>query len=503
MSSADIKLFAQWAVDSLTVSFNTKGGSSVASQDVVYGSSATAPSTPPTRTGFNFGGWFKEDACTTPWNFTTEIITTDATIYAKWVVITCIVSFDSKGGSTMAPQTVDYGSFATTPSPVPNRLGYTFGGWYKEDACTTPWNFTVNSITANVTIYAKWTVITNTVVFNTQGGSAVASQEVNYGGTVTQPSTSPTRTGYTFNGWYNDAVGTSPWNFMLQTITAPDTVYAGWMINSYTVYFNSQGGTGTPSQTINYGSNLTKPTPPAKTSYVFRGWYNESAGTTAWNFANDAVYSNDTLYAKWAIMDADSNVYTEVKIGTQVWMVENLKTTKLNDGTLIPLVTDSVAWADGGLQLEAYCWYDNNSANKIPYGALYTWNVVYTGKLAPKGWHVPYSNEWDTLIALLGGSDVAGGKMKETGTTHWNSPNIGGTNSSGFMAVPGGMRTASALGGKPGIFGLIGTYTAWWVNFDLDQEFQTESVITNDQTNIDYYTLLKNGGRSIRCVRDW
>lgn len=100
------------------------------------------------------------------------------------------------------------------------------------------------------------------------------------------------------------------------------------------------------------------------------------------------------------ITDIEGNVYTSVKIGTQTWMVENLKTTKYNDGTSIPLVTDNAVWKSS--LSPAYCWYDNDISNKEPYGALYNWFAVNTGKLCPSGWHVPTIDEWSVLEQFLG-----------------------------------------------------------------------------------------------------
>ena len=116
----------------------------------------------------------------------------------------------------------------------------------------------------------------------------------------------------------------------------------------------------------------------------------------------------------------------------------NLKTTKYNDGTSIPNVTNDTSWSN--LTTGAYCWYNNDVSYKNPYGALYNWYAVNTGKLAPKGWHVPSDAEWTTLITYLGGESIAGGKLKEAGTTHWLSPNTEATNSTGFSALPGGRR---------------------------------------------------------------
>ena len=121
------------------------------------------------------------------------------------------------------------------------------------------------------------------------------------------------------------------------------------------------------------------------------------------------------------VTDIDGNVYNTVTIGTQVWLKENLRTTKLNDGTEIPYVTSGGIWA--GLSTPGYCYYDNSWSNAITYGALYNWHTVNTGKLCPTGWHVPSNEEWETLITYLGGDSLVGGKLKETGTAFWESPN--------------------------------------------------------------------------------
>lgn len=141
------------------------------------------------------------------------------------------------------------------------------------------------------------------------------------------------------------------------------------------------------------------------------------------------------------VTDIDGNVYHTVIIGTQQWMVENLKTTKFNDGSSIPTETDNATWIS--LTTPGYCWYNNGEYYKKTYGALYNWYAVNTGKLAPGGWHVPGVNEWKTLINYLGGTSVAGGKLKETGLKHWKGPNEKSTNEVGFTALPGGYRNAN------------------------------------------------------------
>lgn len=144
-----------------------------------------------------------------------------------------------------------------------------------------------------------------------------------------------------------------------------------------------------------------------------------------------------------SVADIDGNVYNTVTIGTQEWTVENLKTTKLNDGTAIPDVTDGTAWSL--LTTPGRCWYDNNSSYNSTYGLLYNWYTVNTGKLAPAGWRVPTNADWLVLINYLGGLDVSGGKLKEAGLSHWKTPNTGATNEVGFTAVPSGARSTVGI----------------------------------------------------------
>ena len=158
--------------------------------------------------------------------------------------------------------------------------------------------------------------------------------------------------------------------------------------------------------------------------------------------------------SKDTMTDQDGNVYKTVIIGGQTWMAENLRTTKYNDGTAIPNVFEDDQW--NSLTTGAYCNYDNaaGTVNIATYGLLYNWHAVNTGKLAPKGWHVPTDAEWTELTEYLGGESVAGGKLKETGTTHWNPTNIGATNETGFTALPGGYRWPT--------FFDIGSRGLWW-----------------------------------------
>jgi uncharacterized protein (TIGR02145 family) len=195
------------------------------------------------------------------------------------------------------------------------------------------------------------------------------------------------------------------------------------------------------------------------------------------------------------LKDIDGNVYKTVTIGKQVWMVENLKTTKYNDGKTIPLVSDNAAWTD--LSTPAYCWNNNSAtANKNTYGALYNWYTINTNKLCPKGWHVPTNAEWTTLTTYLGGEGVAGGKLKETGTTHWKRPNTVATNSSGFTARAGGGRY------EDGKFYDLGSKGYWWSSTEEGEAnawcFELQYAIRS----INRLGSKKPAGWSIRCLRN-
>lgn len=196
------------------------------------------------------------------------------------------------------------------------------------------------------------------------------------------------------------------------------------------------------------------------------------------------------------VTDIDGNVYHTIKIGTQMWMVENLKTTRFNDGTSIPLVSDFKAW--GNLSTSGYCWYNNDpSTYKTTYGALYNWYAINTGKLAPKGWHIPTDPDWIILTTFLGGVNVAGGKMREAGEVHWKTPNTGATNSSGFTALPGGGRHWI-----DGSFGGIGSASNFWSSTELDSTNAWGQLIYYDSAYVYHAYGKKTFGFSCRCLQD-
>ena len=195
------------------------------------------------------------------------------------------------------------------------------------------------------------------------------------------------------------------------------------------------------------------------------------------------------------VVDQDGNSYETITIGNQVWMTENLRTTKYNDGTLIPLVVDNRDWRI--LSAPAYCWYNNDTIYKKLYGALYNGYAVSTNKLCPEGWHISTDAEWTSLVQILGGENTAGGKLKESETTYWREPNSGATNESGFTAIPGGTRYTNGL-----FFSM--TYIGYWWTITESNVFNNGWYRSIDFSNCSVYRnyIDFNNGFSVRCLKD-
>ena len=195
------------------------------------------------------------------------------------------------------------------------------------------------------------------------------------------------------------------------------------------------------------------------------------------------------------VTDIDGNIYHTIKIGTQTWMVENLKVSRYRNGDPIPYITSPSIWA--ALETaDAWCYYNNDSTNNSLYGKLYNWNVVNDSrKVAPVGWHVPSDAEWTILTDYLGGAAIAGGKMKST--NNWNSPNTGATNSSAFSGLPGGERNFT------GAFADQGSYGYWWSTTPAvgPPGYYFRRLAYNSNSTFSYYPPAVYG-LSVRCIKD-
>ncbi|MDD5673220.1 MAG: InlB B-repeat-containing protein [Chitinivibrionales bacterium] len=476
---ATITVYAQWTAITYTITFDDQGATTPVNPTT---KTVTAPATTvvslpaaPAKTGYTFGNWFT--AVNGGGNAFTATTTVNASIsvYAKWTINTYIVKFNSNGGSAIDSQIINYNSSATEPAVPPTLAGNIFAGWYSNAALTALFDF-ATPITAARTLYAKWTPVYRVVYNgnNSTGGTVPSDGNTYTNGqsvTVLGNTGNLTRPNYAFRNWNTAAGGGGTTYIGGNTFTMGsinDTLYAQWR-PTYTVTFNGQGGT-TPTAIAGIDSGALAGTLPTSTlrSYTFTGWLTPSNGAF---LASTPVTANITVHANWAVMDTDGNVYTTVTIGNQVWMVENLRTTKYNDGTPILLVPDNGAWLSHPTS-PAYCYYNNttNTDSIKKFGALYNGPAVNTTKLAPAGWHVPDTTEWNTLQNYLIANgynydgSTTGNKIAKAlaAKTDWDTISNPGAigndlkknNSSGFSALPGGMNDGHSFG--------VGDYGFWW-----------------------------------------
>ena len=287
VTDVDLTLTAVWERLTYEVTFNTDGGSAVASQTVNSGDKAAKPEKDPTRDGYKFLGWYAADAADT-FDFENTVIRKATTITAKWLKLHT-VTYDANGGIAIAdPVIVEDGSVIDA-APVTSRTGYTFNYWTLNGE---KYDFTA-PVTGDMTLVADWTINKYTVTFDANGGSKVESATVDYNTAVAAP-TAPTKTGYTFAGWLLDKKA-----YDFTTLVTEDmTLVADWTINEYTVTFDANGGSKVESAAVEYNKTVAVPTEPAKEGYTFAGWLLDGK---AYDFTTP-ITDNITLTAKWDII---------------------------------------------------------------------------------------------------------------------------------------------------------------------------------------------------------
>ena len=281
MPAENITVKAQWKINQYTITFDTNGGSEIAPITQDYGTEITAPDNP-TRKGYTFKGWDKEIPETMP--------AENITVKAQWKINQYTITFDTNGGSEIAPITQDYGTEITAPDK-PTRKGYTFKEWDKEIPETMP--------AENITVKAQWKINQYTIAFDTNGGSDIAPITQDYGTEITAPD-NPTRKGYTFKGWDKEIPETMP----AENIT----VKAQWKINQYTIAFDTNGGSEIAPITQDYGTEITAPDNPTRKGYTFKGWDKEIPETMP--------AENITITARWKDTEKPTG---EIIIGTNKW----------------------------------------------------------------------------------------------------------------------------------------------------------------------------------------
>lgn len=229
----------------------------------------------------------------------------------------------------------------------------------------------------------------------------------------------------------------------------------------------------------------------AGSTYFVRAFAANGAGIGYGDERTFATVARDTL----TVRDVDGNVYQAVKIGDRWWMAENLRVTHYRNGDGVPLESNGDAWRR--LQKGAHCNYANDPADAAVYGHMYNWHAVNDARgLAPQGWHVPSGAEWQRLFDDLGGRNIAGGLLKETGTTHWNPPNYGATNETGFTGLPGGVRD------DRGNFLDRGNYGYWWSSTQDGTMTASCLQLGYDHRAAGAGSLFLGKGAWVRCVRD-
>ena len=276
-----LTLYPVWNTNKYTITFDTNGGSEIAPITQDYGTQIAAPANP-TRKGYTFKGWDKEIPETMP--------AENITVKAQWKINQYTITFDTNGGSEIAPITQDYGTEITAPDN-PTRKGYTFKGWDKEIPETMP--------AENITVKAQWEINQYTIAFDTNGGSEIAPITQDYGTEITAPD-NPTRKGYTFKGWDKEIPKTMP----AENIT----VKAQWEINQYTITFDTNGGSEIAPITQDYGTKITAPDNPTRKGYTFKGWDKEIPETMP--------AENITITARWRDTEKPTG---EIIIGTNKW----------------------------------------------------------------------------------------------------------------------------------------------------------------------------------------
>ena len=375
-----------------TVSFNSNGGTAVDNQTVKEGEKATQP-TAPTKAAdadntYTFAGWYKDTALSQVFNFNTDTISGNTTLYAKWTatpIPSFTVTFVTNGGSTVASQSIKSGGKVTRPATDPTKANdannsYTFAGWYKNAAFTTAFNFDTETITSATSIYAKWTATPLTkysVTFDTNGGSAVTAQQVAEGGKATRPATDPTKAAdsdntYQFAGWYKDAALQTAFDFDTETISAATTIYAKWTatpITKYTVTFDTNGGSAVTAQQVAEGSKATRPaTDPTKAddanySYDFAGWYKDSGLQTAFDFDTETINAATTIYAKW---DATPIAVTKYTVTFDTNGGSAVSSQQIAEGGKVTKpATDPSKAADADYTYEFVGWYKDAALQTV------------------------------------------------------------------------------------------------------------------------------------------
>ncbi|WP_353882572.1 InlB B-repeat-containing protein [Paenibacillus amylolyticus] len=359
-----LKVYYKRDVYQMTVDYNGSGATNK-TDNVPFGATMLLRLGTPTWQGYSFTGWSPTPPTTMP--------AEDVQFTAQWAINDYTVNFDSNGGSEEVPaQTVGFGATISTPTE-PTKDGYVFGGWYSDNTLTNAYDFAA-AVTADLTLYAKW-LIPYTISFESNEGSVVDAQTVNEGVKAMAPAP-PTKDGYVFSGWYSDSELMNAYNFTTMVVTGDLTLYAKWTVYvpiTYTVTFESNGGSLVTEQTVNEGAVATAPGAPMLEGYTFDGWYSDSELMIPYGFT-EGVMANVMLYAKWT-----KNSYT-VSFNSNNGSSVSSQSVSEGDTAAVPDAPTRAGhvfegwYSDAGLN-ESYSFMTSVMNNLTLYAK---WTAIYT-----------------------------------------------------------------------------------------------------------------------------
>lgn len=311
---SELSLYAYWTWDEYTVRFVTfQGDESVPPQTGLrYGDKAARPAPDPARPHYTFEAWHKEaDAGDENiWNFATETVTKDTTLYASWIPDIYTLSFETNGGTALPPVSVAYGTYVPAESLKTTKEGYVFAGWYTDPGLTQAFNPAAQYVDRNMTLYAKWGLRTYTVKFHFRDSKEGKGETVDtyanvyhVGDYLTKPNkTEPHKT---LSNWYKDEGYKDKWLFGRDKLEGDTDLYAYWSDTEYNVHFETDGGTKIEDTTMTWGTQPKKPADPEKKGYTFTGWFKDDKLSVPWDFEEDFVDGDTNIYAGWSV-----NMYT-------------------------------------------------------------------------------------------------------------------------------------------------------------------------------------------------
>ena len=405
-------LYAKWEANVYLVQFNNgyggiyEEGTPWAPQEIPYNGILSKPTEVPTRPGYTFNGWYLDPEGTKGcFNENGHyVVTTDMVIYAGWKQNDYWLVYHNVNLASNKDQfqsyKIHYGDVIQEPED-PIREGYTFQGWYLDEACTEPAAFPITVGEKQVDLYAKWAEDCQVAFFYyhyAQGDGEPANVvTVPYGGTVEDPGAPPAVSGYIFDGWYTNTDWTQKWDFNTP-VTQTMHLYAKW-VEAVTVTFNLNGGTSADSADgsnftvqVPVGSTLTAPATPSKAPYTFVGWYADAEKwTNAWNFETGVVSEDITLTAGWAHVDINGNFFDTTRTSTYVRLQ-----IVAEDGSARP------ATGINDLRLSAY-YYDSNGKLEDVFGEVLMQEIKPGDAAWQSGWDTNYAYYTATYPELPAG----------------------------------------------------------------------------------------------------